>query len=101
MISPTNTGKYGALSTETGRIDVCWSTDGGTFTMSWTERKGPPVSAPHRRGFGTVVMKEMAERSVNGTVDLEYATAGVKWHLTCPTINALGSNGAAAHKTRG
>ena len=69
----TNAGKYGALSTDTGRVDVRWGTDGDTFTMSWTERNGPLVSAPKRRGFGTIVMEAMTERSVDGTVDLDYA----------------------------
>jgi two-component sensor histidine kinase len=45
----TNAGKYGALSTDTGRVDVRWESDGQTFTMSWTEREGPPVFAPERR----------------------------------------------------
>jgi len=85
----TNAGKYGALSKDTGRLDVGWGTDGETFTMSWTERGGRPVSPPQRRGFGTVVMKEMAERNVNGTIDLEYAPSGVTWRLTCPAVNAL------------
>src|SRR5712672_1826299 len=53
----TNAGKYGALSTDAGRVDIGWGTDGDTFTMSWTEREGPPVSEPQRRGFGTVVME--------------------------------------------
>jgi len=85
----TNAGKYGALSKDTGRLDIGWWTEGETFTMSWTERDGPPVSAPQRRGFGTVVMQEMAERSVDGKVDLEYAPSGVIWRLTCPAVNAL------------
>jgi len=85
----TNAGKYGALSTDTGRVDISWGTDGDTFTMSWTERDGPPVSAPERRGFGTIVMEAMAERSVGGAVDLDYATSGVTWLLTCPAANAL------------
>jgi PAS domain S-box-containing protein len=89
----TNAGKYGALSTDTGRVDICWGTDGDTLTMSWTERDGPPVSAPERRGFGTIVMKTMAERSVNGTVDLDYAPSGVTWRLTCPAPNALEPRG--------
>jgi two-component sensor histidine kinase len=41
------------------------------LVMSWTEREGPPVSAPKRRGFGTIVMEAMAERSVDGAVDLD------------------------------
>jgi two-component sensor histidine kinase len=85
----TNAGKYGALSTGVGHVDVRWRTDGDTFTMSWTERNGPPVSAPKRRGFGTIVMEAMAERSVDGTVDLEYPPSGVTWRLTCPAANAL------------
>jgi PAS domain S-box-containing protein len=85
----TNAGKYGALSTDAGRVDIGWGTDGDTFTMSCTEREGPPVSGPQRRGFGTVVMGAMAERSVDGTVDLDYAASGLTWLLTCPAANAL------------
>jgi len=85
----TNAGKYGALSTDSGQVDVGWGTDGDTFTMSWTEREGPPVSAPKRRGFGTIVMKAMAERSVGGKVDLDYAPSGMTWRLTCPAANAV------------
>jgi PAS domain S-box-containing protein len=89
----TNAGKYGALSMDRGRVDICWATDGDTFTMSWTERDGPQVSPPQRRGFGTVVMQEMAERSMDGKVDLDYAPSGVTWRVTCPVANALESNG--------
>jgi two-component sensor histidine kinase len=51
----TNAGKYGALSTDTGHVDIRWGAGGDTFTMSWTEREGPP--APNRCGFGTIVME--------------------------------------------
>jgi PAS domain S-box-containing protein len=85
----TNASKYGALSKDGGRLHIGWYTEGETFTMSWTECDGPPVSLPQRRGFGTIVMLELAERSVNGTVDLEYAPSGVTWRLTCPAANAL------------
>ncbi len=85
----TNAGKYGALSTDRGRVNVCWGIEGDTLTMSWTERDGPPVSAPQRRRFGTMVTEAMAEHSVDGKVDLAYATSGLTWHLTCPAANAL------------
>ncbi len=61
----TNGGKYGALSMDAGRVDIGWGAESDTFTMSWIERQGPPVSAPKHRGFGTIVMKEMAERSLD------------------------------------
>jgi len=34
-------------------------------------------------------MKAMAERSVDGAVDLDYAASGVTWRLTCPVANTL------------
>jgi two-component sensor histidine kinase len=87
----TNAGKYGSLSTEMGRVDVSWGIENDTLTMSWTEREGPPVSAPRRRGFGTTVMETMTERSVDGAVDLDYAPSGFTWRLACPAANALDS----------
>jgi two-component sensor histidine kinase len=85
----TNAGKYGALAMDTGRVDISWGIVGDAFTMSWTEREGPPVSAPERPGFGTTVMKAMMERSLGGKVDLYYAPSGLTWRLACPTASAL------------
>ena len=85
----TNAGKYGALSTGKGRVDVGWGTDGDTFTMSWTEREGPLVSAPKRGGFGTTVVERMAKQSVDGAVELDHAPSGLSWRLTCPASKAL------------
>jgi PAS domain S-box-containing protein len=92
-----NAGKYGALSTDAGDVDIRWGTDGDAFIMSWTERDGPPVSSPERRGFGAIVMGSMAERSVGGTVDLDYPPSGVTWRLTCPAANVLESSRQALH----
>jgi PAS domain S-box-containing protein len=84
----TNASKYGALSTDAGQVNISWRAD-GLFKMNWTERHGPPVRPPDRRGFGTSVMESMAKQAVDGAVELEYDTAGVAWHLTCPAANAL------------
>jgi PAS domain S-box-containing protein len=85
----TNASKYGALSTDRGRVEVCWNFSDNAFTMSWTEREGPSVSAPTRRGFGTTVIERMAESSLGGTVDLDYPPSGLTWRVTCPAGNAL------------
>jgi PAS domain S-box-containing protein len=85
----TNAGKYGALSADTGHVDVSWRIDGDTLTIIWAEREGPPVSPPKRHGFGTTVMEAMAERSLGGKVDLNYASSGMVWRLRCPAVNAL------------
>jgi two-component sensor histidine kinase len=84
----TNAGKYGALSTDGARLNIGWGTGGNTFTMGWTEREGPPVSAPKQRGFGTTVMETMVERSMSA-VDLRYLPSGLTWRLTGPLVKAL------------
>jgi two-component sensor histidine kinase len=85
----TNAAKYGALSVDVGRVDVRWRLEGDTFMMSWTERNGPPVSPPERRGFGSTVVDSMAKLSVGGEVKLDYAPSGLMWRLTCPAANAV------------
>jgi PAS domain S-box-containing protein len=57
----TNAAKYGALSNGSGTIGVSWTTsilDGAVvLTFKWRETGGPPVAAPTRQGFGTVLLK--------------------------------------------
>jgi PAS domain S-box-containing protein len=88
----TNAGKYGALSADAGRVDVCWRLDGDVFAMSWTECDGPRVSPPKRRGFGSTVVDSMMKQTVNGEVQLDYGPLGIVWNLTCPAANALERN---------
>jgi PAS domain S-box-containing protein len=88
----TNASKYGALSADAGRVDVCWGLDRDVFAMSWTESDGPPVLPPKRRGFGSTVMDLMVKQTVNGDVQLQYLPSGVVWNLTCPAANALDRN---------
>jgi PAS domain S-box-containing protein len=84
-----NAGKYGALSVYAGCVAVNWQFDGELFAMSWTERNGPPVSPPERRGFGSTVIVSMAKETVDGEVQVHYAPSGLVWRLTCPAPNAL------------
>lgn len=85
----TNAGKHGALSTEKGRVDVHWQLASETFTISWNERDGPPVSAPSSTGFGTTVIENMAAMGVSGTVELNYPPTGLTWTLSCKAKNVL------------
>jgi two-component sensor histidine kinase len=88
----TNAGKYGALSVDTGRVDVCWHIHGDAFAMTWSECNGPPVSPPGRGGFGSTVVDTMVKQTVNGEVRLDYAPSGLVWNLTCPAANVLERN---------
>jgi PAS domain S-box-containing protein len=92
----TNAGKYGALSVDAGYVDVCWHLDRDVFAMNWSESKGPPVSQPKRRGFGSTVVDSMVKQTVNGEVQLDYAPSGLVWRVTCPAVNVLERNSVPA-----
>lgn len=78
----TNAVKYGALSTESGRVDLRWTriADGG-FELFWTETGGPPVSQPIHRGFGSTLLNQVTSRELNGETEVEYRRAGVSVRL--------------------
>jgi two-component sensor histidine kinase len=84
----TNASKYGALSTDTGRIDIVWRLELADarrhrFVMEWSESGGPPVTAPTQRGFGWRVLCEMTKMSLSADVTLDYEPTGVIWRLGC------------------
>jgi two-component sensor histidine kinase len=83
----TNAVKYGALSETAGHVSILWQVDGGRFTMTWTERGGPPVAPPQRRGFGRSVIEDVAASSLGGSARLSFAPEGVSWVLDAPLAN--------------
>jgi PAS domain S-box-containing protein len=85
----TNASKYGALSTETGRVEVRWQLDDDTYMMEWLESNGPPVRPPERRGFGSTVTESMVKRTLGGEVKLDYAPSGLQWRVTCRATDAV------------
>ncbi|WP_281984092.1 sensor histidine kinase [Thalassorhabdomicrobium marinisediminis] len=80
----TNAVKYGALSNDTGHIDLSWRYEGDTFVLRWVEQGGPPVSAPTRTGFGQTVICTIAGASVGGKAVIDYAPDGLVWTLSMP-----------------
>ena len=89
----TNAAKYGALSNASGSIEISWSSSGkekdAEFVMTWIERDGPPVSAPERTGFGSVVTTKMVKMATGGDVVVDYPAEGLNWKLTCPVGRVL------------
>lgn len=74
----TNSIKYGALSTETGTLDVACSADDSEMVLVWTERGGPPVSEPSgQAGFGSVLVKKTITRELGGTIAFDWPPEGV------------------------
>lgn len=63
----TNAKKYGALSTEAGKVDISSSCDGTQCHLIWTETSGPAVAGqPVSTGFGTKLMLASAQSHLNG-----------------------------------
>lgn len=84
----TNASKYGALSCSEGHIQIEWSVTAGgegekAFVMDWREMGGPPVKPPSRKGFGSTVVRSLAESSLNAEVELDFPATGLVWTLRC------------------
>ncbi|KQT47424.1 hypothetical protein ASG43_09900 [Aureimonas sp. Leaf454] len=99
----TNAAKYGALSSENGRIAISWSTcaapapdangDGDAdaeaagvsmFRLCWRETGGPPVARPSRRGFGTRLVERGLSGATGGSIRLDYPAEGFVYELLVP-----------------
>jgi two-component sensor histidine kinase len=92
----TNAAKYGALSNDSGHVDVRWRAS-DVFTISWTECDGPIVVAPTRRGFGSTVVKTLAESGLDGDIDLGFPPTGLRWRAACPLSKVMEKS---AHRGR-
>ncbi len=74
----TNSLKYGALSIETGTLDVsCTAQDEGV-TVVWTESGGPKVSAPTAAGgYGSKLMERSVTGHLRGAINYDWADDGL------------------------
>jgi PAS domain S-box-containing protein len=92
----TNAVKYGALSNATGRIHITSTVDepAHLLKLKWTESGGPLVQEPTRRGFGTNLIKRLADQ-LNGSIRLRYEPEGIEYELDIPltTLQARGVKG--------
>ena len=83
----TNSAKYGALSTRSGRLAIGWQAENDLLTLTWEESGGPLVRTPKSRGFGTRSL--LGQRRIparwTGTIRLARGRAGV------PPRSAVGS----------
>jgi two-component sensor histidine kinase len=58
-----------------------WQIENDTFMMDWTERGGPSVRPPDRRGFGSTVIEAMAKRTVGGGVEADYGLRSLRFRM--------------------
>jgi PAS domain S-box-containing protein len=85
----TNAAKYGALSTQCGRVLVRWNRkpNGNArarLVVEWQESGGPSVAASSKSGYGTSIVRELIPYELGGTVDFVLARDGVRCRLDIP-----------------
>lgn len=99
----TNAVKYGALSNDTGRVEISWNVHASAgeeprFTISWIEKGGPPVVKPARRGFGSTMIDGMVKMNFGCDVAINYAPSGLEWRLACPIDRLIEGGGPVANR---
>ena len=92
----SNAAKYGALSNDSGQINVSWRLKplegtGARVQITWRESGGPPVHLPVQRGFGSVVMERVVARALEADVTISYEPKGLVWALNGPVGPILAS----------
>lgn len=87
----TNATKYGALSSDTGRVEIGWSIDQGQFRWAWREQGGPAVSAPTRTGFGSRLIERSLAAQISARVRLDYQPEGLLCTIEAP-LSAIREN---------
>lgn len=83
----TNAVKYGALSNDSGRVDLVWETTQGQdarLHLTWRESGGPPVSMPERRGFGSRMIEQALAAELEGRVDMSFQPDGLVCTIDAP-----------------
>lgn len=74
----TNAAKYGALSVETGHVDLETRSDGERFILTWAEHGGPPLKGePERSGFGSSLASLSVEGQLGGRYQRDWRPEGL------------------------
>lgn len=74
----TNSLKYGALSVDTGTLDVSCSTQDEDVTVVWTERGGPQVKAPmSAAGYGSRLVERSVTGHLGGAIQYDWDKDGI------------------------
>jgi two-component system, chemotaxis family, CheB/CheR fusion protein len=83
----TNAAKYGALSVTGGHIDVTWKIAGDSpphLELVWTERDGPTIDPPMKRGFGTELIERGLRFELQGEAKLEVVDGSLQCRMIIP-----------------
>lgn len=73
----TNSLKYGALSVQSGTLDISGTATEDEVCMVWTERGGPPVSSRGEQGYGSKLLNRSVTRQLGGAITTDWSDDGI------------------------
>ena len=74
----TNSVKHGALSAESGILDISGATDDDDLLVVWAETGGPAISgAPDMHGFGSQLISRSIARDLEGALSYDWQESGL------------------------
>jgi PAS domain S-box-containing protein len=84
----TNATKYGSLSNEVGQVQITWKAEPETepreVQLRWRECGGPPLTAPTRKGFGSLLMERVLAYEARGRTKLSFPASGLEFDFQLP-----------------
>jgi len=78
----TNAAKYGALSSEAGRVRLHCHVESDTLVLTWEESGGPRIAPPSRRGFGSRII----DMGLGGGTETEFKPEGLVIRLSASVL---------------
>ncbi|PTM50450.1 sensor histidine kinase [Phreatobacter oligotrophus] len=73
----TNSVKYGALSSDTGTLDLSGALEGDKLKIVWLERGGPRVDRPTNGGYGGQLVTRSVNGHLGGSIDYAWEPDGL------------------------
>lgn len=74
----TNSLKYGALSSESGTLELSSGSNTNEISLVWTERGGPPVSVrTGEGGYGSKLINRVVSGQLDGSITCDWAEEGL------------------------
>jgi PAS domain S-box-containing protein len=92
----TNAAKYGALSTETGRLRLRWWIGKDALELEWRETGGPTTAPPTSQGFGLTIVRSSIEAQFRGSVTYDWRPEGLHCRLSIPHAQIVQPEGDKA-----
>lgn len=83
----TNSLKFGALATDTGRLKIRWNGKGGKLSLTWEESGVSVVApAPLHYGFGREFLEQALPYQLTAAVTFQLRPGGVICNITLPLL---------------